>query len=74
VGHSPSATGAIETDVAERWGSGQKGSSAKPFVTPLKPFSPTVKAFYVADEPIEGSKPEGEQKPKGSLQPFDESD
>jgi hypothetical protein len=27
------------------------------FATPLKPLSPSLKAFYVADEPVEGSEP-----------------
>jgi hypothetical protein len=55
-------------------GKRSKGSSAKPFATPLKPLTPSLKPFYVADEPVEGSEPKGEQKQTGSPQPFDESD
>jgi hypothetical protein len=41
--------------------------------TPLKPLSPAFKPFKVADKPIEGSEPEGDQKQTGSPQPFGES-
>jgi hypothetical protein len=43
------------------------------FATPLKPLSPSLKTFYVSDQPVEDSEPEGDQKPKGSPQGFRQS-
>jgi hypothetical protein len=43
------------------------------FATPLKPLSPSLKTFNVADQLVEGSEPEGDQKPKGSPQGFRQS-
>jgi hypothetical protein len=49
-------------------------ASFQSIATTLKPFSPSLKAFYVADKPVESDEPKGEQKPKGSPQRFREND
>jgi hypothetical protein len=41
--------------------------------TLLKPFSPSLKPFKVADQPKESDEPNGDQKPKGSPQGFRQS-
>jgi hypothetical protein len=37
-------------------------------------MTPSLKTFKVANEPVESSKPESNEKPTGSPQPFGESD